>query len=201
MPTILGFQFSDAPRFGADSASPAAPTMGPDQAPTTPPLSPPGGVPPEGDAQQPAGQEAGSPSPADAAALTESAEIAAVLRLLPESGPAVRVDWSSVGRETAPVSDDQSHGLALAGLLGAQVLGAGGKGVWFTADGRVMLERRRQERPGMAAPGLAPGSIEATAGHWLDGTRGLPVTVDSVDIRHMPQASPRIDWAKDPRAG
>ena len=205
IPTILGFQFSDAPRFGADSASPAAPTMGPDQAPTTPPSSPssppPGGVPPEGGVQQPAGEAAGSPSPADAAALTESAEIAAVLRSLPESGPAVRVDWSSVGREVAPVRDEQSHELALAGLLGAQVLGAGGKGVWFTADGRVMLERRRQARPGMAAPGLAPGAIESTAGHWMDGTRGLPVTVDTVDIRHALQASPRIDWAKDPRAG
>jgi hypothetical protein len=120
---------------------------------------------------------------------------------LPESGPAVRVDWSSVGREVAPVRDEQSHELALAGLLGAQVLGAGGKGVWFTADGRVMLERRRQARPGTAAPGLAPGAIESTAGHWMDGTRGLPVTVDTVDIRHALQASPRIDWAKDPRAG
>ena len=151
--------------------------------------------------QQPAGEAAGSPSPADAAALTESAEIAAVLRSLPESGPAVRVDWSSVGREVAPVRDDQSHELALAGVLGAQVLGAGSKGIWFTADGRVMLERRRQARTGMAAPVLAPGVIESTAGHWLDGTRGLPVTVDTVDVRHVPQASLRIDGAKVPRAG
>jgi hypothetical protein len=105
------------------------------------------------------------------------------------------IDWTPPAAISAPAPDDHSiAGAALMGLVGLQPTGTAARGTWTTADGRIMLERRRCVRPATVTLQPGRGAIEATAGRWLDGMSGVPAEVEAVGVLHRPANTPRIDW-------